>query len=168
MHFNAINIKGKKFGRLVAISPTNKRDGSNIVWKCRCDCGKIVYVNTVNIKNTTNSCGCLRREILKSRLKDNNPNYKYGRKEVSRRAKLKALYGITLEQYNEMLLKQNNQCAICHKYNTALQKPLFVDHDHKTGKVRGLLCTKCNFMLGAIQDSVNILKYAIKYLKERN
>ena len=66
-HFNTINITCKRFGRLVAIEPTNKRYGSNIIWKCKCDCGKLCYVNTCNLKNSTKSCGCLKLEKLKQR-----------------------------------------------------------------------------------------------------
>jgi len=165
LHFNAINISGQKFGRLTAIEPTDKRNGSNVIWKCLCDCGKIVYVNTVNIKNTTNSCGCLRKEILLNRTNQKNPNYKYGKKESKQREKLKRLYGLTLEEYNTKLKKQKSVCLICEKKD---RKTLSVDHNHKTKKVRGLLCQKCNTGIGMFQDNIKLLKQAIKYLRNYN
>jgi len=54
-------------------------------------------------------------------------------------------YGITTEQYNEMLASQHGVCKICHK--PPKNKPLYVDHDHETGEVRGLLCAHCNSCL---------------------
>lgn len=78
-------------------------------------------------------------------------------------------YGITLETYREQLSKQNNVCAICKQPETAVIKnkriAMPVDHCHKTGKTRGLLCTKCNRGLGLFRDNPDILENAIEYLK---
>jgi hypothetical protein len=73
---------------------------------------------------------------------------------------LKAKYGITLDQYNRMLLDQNSQCAICH-----IKTKLHIDHDHATKRVRGLLCGLCNKSLGGFRDSVEICLNAVKYLQ---
>ena len=88
---------------------------------------------------------------------------------VSRRMKLKAYYGITIEEYDRMLEKQNNCCAIC-KTNTPSGKygRFHVDHCHKTNKIRGILCDSCNRMLGFAKDSINVLLNAIKYLGEQD
>jgi len=80
-------------------------------------------------------------------------------------------YNFSLEQYEEMLEKQNNLCKICGfpetaKTNTRGIKPLAVDHCHTTGKVRGLLCHSCNVLLGRAYDNTEILKKAISYLEE--
>jgi hypothetical protein len=86
-------------------------------------------------------------------------------KERHRRNKLKRTYGITIEQYDEILKAQNGVCAVCRKSASRVtSKHLFVDHDHKTGKVRGLLCGNCNSLLGHAKDSLVILKDAIHYL----
>ena len=67
---------------------------------------------------------------------------------LKRREKnLKQRYGITLEQYEQLLVKQEGVCSICHRVPRT--KPLAVDHDHKTGTVRGLLCLWCNRALEA-------------------
>ncbi len=70
-------------------------------------------------------------------------------------------YGITKEQFNDMIDNQNNQCAICNK---ELSSEIHIDHDHATGKVRGILCGKCNKGLGQFDDNVEFLRNAINYL----
>jgi len=69
-------------------------------------------------------------------------------KEYQRNNKLKKNYGITLDDYDEMLFEQGGKCVICGISENYLKRNLDVDHDHKTGKVRGLLCIKCNTTLG--------------------
>ena len=89
----------------------------------------------------------------------------------ARNSDLKKAYGITLDEYEQMLTDQNGKCAICGgdepAVNPTTQKPrnLAVDHCHKTGKVRGLLCTKCNSIIGHADDDGEILKKAIRYLE---
>lgn len=85
---------------------------------------------------------------------------------------LKRTHGITTEQYEHMLMLQNNGCAICGKeedtflprYNR--HKMLAVDHDHKTGRIRGLLCENCNRALGLFKDDEDLLLEAINYLNQ--
>lgn len=84
---------------------------------------------------------------------------------------IKSTYGITITDYYEMLQFQNELCAICGKPETRKNKytgtcRLHIDHDHKTGKVRGLLCSKCNVVLGAFGDNIEILMSAINYLRQ--
>lgn len=79
---------------------------------------------------------------------------------------LKRKYGITFEQYNEMLKKQKDKCAICLKDKTNFKISLAVDHNHQTGKIRGLLCIRCNHLLGNAFDNIKILKQSILYLKK--
>jgi hypothetical protein len=77
-------------------------------------------------------------------------------------------YGLTLIDYEQMLLSQSALCAICHKEETCQINgrtlPLAIDHNHSTGAVRGLLCSKCNKALGGFNDSVELLLAAIDYL----
>lgn len=76
---------------------------------------------------------------------------------------------VTADRYEDMCKEQNNLCAICNRPSMAkrLGKTLRldVDHEHGTGRVRGLLCRSCNTALGKFQDSIVILDAAIKYLK---
>ena len=71
---------------------------------------------------------------------------------------------MTIDQYNELFVKQEGKCIICGKHQNELKGRLYVDHDHSTGKIRGLLCKKCNLLLGYSNDDINILKGAIEYL----
>jgi hypothetical protein len=89
--------------------------------------------------------------------------------------KLKRLYGITVEQYDALLEKQNGACAICgskssysrnYKSISSSRTKFSVDHCHSTGKVRGLLCTKCNRALGMLNDSIEVVLRMAKYLKK--
>lgn len=94
-----------------------------------------------------------------------NPNYRKQwlakRPKYYRRQHLLWAYGLTLEEYEELFLKQKGRCAICTR---RLKKPV-VDHSHKTKKVRGILCYCCNSALGFFQDSRTVLKQASAYLK---
>ena len=84
---------------------------------------------------------------------------------------LKLKYGITIETFNELLKSQDNLCAICKKPETATDKrlggirTLAVDHCHKTGKVRGLLCTCCNGALGFIKEDMMCALSLVKYIE---
>jgi hypothetical protein len=75
------------------------------------------------------------------------------------------LYGITIEDYEKMLVEHSYRCAICGIHQIDLEKSLNIDHDHKTGKIRGLLCIGCNLLVGRIEDLglTDILKYFEKY-----
>lgn len=79
------------------------------------------------------------------------------------KCRLKEKYGMTIEHYEELMLKQSGVCAICGKKD---KSRLSVDHDHATGKIRGLLCRQHNAGLGIFSDNEELLLKAIKYLKE--
>lgn len=72
-------------------------------------------------------------------------------------------YGITIDEYDAILEKQGGGCAIC-KGDTKGRGRYHVDHCHETGKVRGLLCAKCNILLGHANDDTRLLRAAISYL----
>jgi hypothetical protein len=73
-------------------------------------------------------------------------------------------YGLSKEEYEIMFKKQNGLCLICKKQCSSGQN-LSVDHCHRTGKVRGLLCKKCNTALGMLEDNIQYFETAILYLK---
>lgn len=105
----------------------------------------------------------------KNRKKRLMQNKKYKQSEKGKNARHRDLiktYGLTVEQYDQMLELQNGVCAICGGQNKDGRR-LFIDHCHQSKKIRGLLCTKCNLMLGAVNDSVEVLANAIKYLTEQ-
>jgi Recombination endonuclease VII len=84
--------------------------------------------------------------------------------ETKKAYKLKNMYGISYEQYEEMLKMQNNLCFVCGKDGTE-EKPLFVDHDHATEEVRGLLCHRCNMTLGFLERNEPLLPKFSEYLR---
>jgi hypothetical protein len=82
--------------------------------------------------------------------------------EVHRETRLVRTYGITVAQYDAILIHQNGVCAICQ--NPPKTRRLHVDHDHKSGRVRGLLCFRCNRILVA-NHSVQTVKKVLAYLE---
>jgi hypothetical protein len=89
-----------------------------------------------------------------------------------RKRDLYRAYGLSIEQYDEMAESQDNCCAICQKpekaidFKTGAPKRLSVDHCHKSGKIRELLCWRCNGTLGKVEDSPRLLQAMILYLRK--
>ena len=96
-----------------------------------------------------------RREWLRAQPKEKRRDYD-----------LKKTYGISQKDYEEMEWRQERCCAICGALKE--KNALVVDHDHKTGKVRGLLCYACNSGIGTLQDSPDTLRKAIEYLERHS
>lgn len=94
--------------------------------------------------------------------------------EFRRRTKdrnVQRTYGISLEQYESMLVKQDNRCAICHEpfcqdsFGSQGRGKPHLDHSHESGELRRFLCGLCNKGLGQFRDSVELLEAAAEYLK---
>lgn len=102
----------------------------------------------------------------------NHPRWKRGysqewcknHSEDIRNKRLQKLYGMSQNDYNTMLYEQEDRCAICGISIEDLCGNLIIDHDHITGKVRGLLCTSCNLGLGWFKDDIVRLEKAKSYL----
>jgi hypothetical protein len=88
----------------------------------------------------------------------------YLRSQNRRRSLLKHCYGMSLEEYERLLARQGSACAICGKRSA---KTLCVDHCHATGRVRGLLCHKCNLGIGYLDDDPGLMRAAIAYVSRR-
>jgi hypothetical protein len=82
-----------------------------------------------------------------------------------RKADLKKKFGITPEQFEAMFVAQGSACAMCGALTSGTKRNFHVDHCHKTGTIRAILCHNCNLMLGHARDSTEILTAAISYLK---
>jgi hypothetical protein len=108
------------------------------------------------------------RDIIYKKQKIRNEIWKKEHPFAYRSRQLKRKYGITIEGYNLILKEQNFSCAICKSGKPGGMGSFPVDHDHKTGKIRGLLCNQCNFGLGAFKDNEDILLKAINYLRKNN
>lgn len=87
---------------------------------------------------------------------------------VKRNRRLRENYGITHEYYEELLRCQNGVCAICGNGHVGRNNAshFAVDHDHSSGKIRGLLCSKCNMGIGYFGDDIAKLQNAIEYLRQ--
>jgi hypothetical protein len=97
-----------------------------------------------------------------------NKQYHNSHKETTRKRSRKRTiikHGVTPEQHTEIFNKQQGCCMICGRHQSELKLALAIDHDHTTGKIRGLLCGKCNRGIGYLNDDVNLLLKAIEYLK---
>lgn len=111
----------------------------------------------------------------KQRLRDyaNAQNHKLTGNNLpfGKEYQLKNYYNLSPDDYFKIVEKQNNLCAICKKPETVKTnkgdriRGLAIDHCHTTGKVRGLLCSKCNKAIGLLKDNIELLESAIEYLK---
>jgi hypothetical protein len=84
------------------------------------------------------------------------------KKEYQKKYTLKRSYGISTDQYNDMMNKQNGKCSIC---NEPLKKPN-IDHEHQTGYVRDILCHNCNTGIGYFKENPELLQKGIEYLEK--
>jgi len=100
---------------------------------------------------------------------------KYYYSNKGREHNLKKRFGITLEEYNQMNIKQKGRCAICGRPETYSFTPpdglkriraLSIDHNHETNEIRGLLCIKCNAGIGNFDENIEYLANAIAYLQK--
>lgn len=109
------------------------------------------------------NCYPCRNELRVSYANENLEQRRYS----NRRATL-SKYGLSVEGYNELLESQNGVCAICQQPETFSIRgtvcELAVDHDHQTGKVRGLLCQHCNTAIGKFKEDPTLIRAAIDYL----
>ena len=101
------------------------------------------------------------KEVKKQHYIDNKEHYRISHKAWN----FKNKYGITIEEYQIIFDKQEGKCNICGHHQNEFKRALCVDHDHVTGRIRGLLCDKCNRNLGGFNDDINMLLKAIEHLK---
>jgi len=99
---------------------------------------------------------------LKRALNQRSPEAKRKHKE----GYFRRTYGITMADYDAMIIKQENRCAICERMFEEGPRKAHVDHNHVTGKLRDLLCCACNQGLGQFGDSKEMMQRAIKYLEK--
>lgn len=110
-----------------------------------------------------------RKDGLASRCKEcknkERRNWLNREPKVRKKYKLAERYGITYEEYKLYLDKQSCKCAICSVHQDELPRGLYIDHNHDTGEVRGLLCNNCNTALGMLKENVDLFNKAIEYLE---
>jgi hypothetical protein len=134
--------------------------GKRVLRKCkRCGC----IFETLSIKVRKKGEFFCSRDCHLLYRKENSMSKKE-RLERGRIYQKKCKYGLTESEYKNMFASQNNKCAIC---GIDIKDNGVVDHSHITNKVRGILCNKCNVLLGMARDNVDILKKAIDYLQNK-
>jgi hypothetical protein len=94
------------------------------------------------------------------------PSCKECEKDRKLRSHLEKKYGLTLEQYNDMVAEQDNKCYLCGEEPSDIYGRLVVDHCHTTGKVRSLLCRMCNIHLSKVEACPDYLDRVVKYLSQ--
>lgn len=113
------------------------------------------YIDRITLDGLNNRCITCKKE------------YNQKNKQLTRDRYLEREYGMLPGQYEMMLKSQNGVCKICYKI-CSTGKKLCVDHCKETNKVRGLLCKSCNIGIGELKHNPELLKEAIKYLKENS
>lgn len=177
------DLTGQRFTRLTIVRRIRRRSSPRLVWLVRCDCGQKRYVPTNRLTTgQQKSCGCLRAERMRQHHATYGNRIVNGRKQCTgckrrkliklfgrcsvtrsgyasrcracrQRARLQRLYGLDSAAVNTMLRRQARRCGVCRA-----RTKLHVDHNHATGRVRGLLCGNCNRALGLLaEDPIRIL-----------
>jgi len=95
-------------------------------------------------------------------MRERHRKYRKENPERVKDIKLRSIYGLSLKDFQRLADKQNQCCAICQR-----KVALCVDHNHNTGQIRGLLCTRCNRLLGMVHDSITELQAVIRYLQTK-
>lgn len=143
-----------------------------MVIRC-CDCGKLkeesefpfdVVQGERKRHNQCYLCKRLHRDERRAKTSAGPSDWQLQQRDKY----LQRTYGITLDQYRVMLAEQNGVCAICRQPETRKQEgyiiALAVDHDHETGKIRGLLCARCNTGLRFFRSDSNLFHRALEYI----
>lgn len=163
---------GRKIHKLTLLKMLNERTGnSSFKYLTKCECGteKVIGYSLMT-SGRTKSCGCSQYPKGKD-----SPNYKHGLsqerhtlryKKYQRECYDKHKYNLLPEEKQSMVKAQKNSCAICGYKFGQKSGDMHVDHNHETGKVRGLLCDLCNRGLGYFKDNKQSLANAIKYLNK--
>jgi len=121
---------------------------------------KDFYKNKKTKDNLSSHCKVCHNKA--TRKWEQSPEGKKARSRIDHKGRLKREYNLTLEDYDRMLEEQNGGCFLCGDSFNYSQR-LAVDHNHKTGKVRKLLCHKCNWLVGCIENNIELTKKILKY-----
>jgi len=91
-----------------------------------------------------------------------------GYKEYTKNLQLKRKYGISLDVYNALFADQKGLCLGCYRHQSQFINAFAVDHNHTTGRVRGLLCASCNLTIGRMNEDSNALRRLADYIEKHN
>lgn len=156
-----IDYTGQTINGATVLQKTDLRTKAGLwIYEVMCACGAIHQRSTEQLRRggKIKACECYKAH----NAKPDSIRHKKGRFKDWH---LQKTYGITLDEYYQMLDEQDGTCAICDALPpTGRKKYLAVDHDHQTGKVRGLLCDNCNRAIGLLKDDAEVLNKASQYL----
>ena len=138
-----------------AMSRKYPEDWTKVCFSCKRKLRRIAFHNCYSKKDG------LAAHCIECR----NKKYPYD-KNAHRIIHIRNRYGLEWEDLVKIYEKQGKKCKICDSYLILLTKEIHLDHDHITGKLRGLLCGSCNRGLGQFKDNINLLQKAIDYLVE--
>lgn len=110
-----------------------------------------------------------KKSYAKNKEKENARTmaWRKANKKACRKYQMKSKYGLTVSEYKKMTIEQNNVCYICGGTNPS-GKTLFVDHNHQTGEIRKLLCSRCNWYVGLVETGPKIFEDIVQYIEEQN
>jgi hypothetical protein len=121
-------------------------------------------ISNVDPETRTGDCAhCGRVRVVYKKTKD---RWVCGPAKMAQKRKdeIKRKFGITCKEYDAMYERQGGKCATCGLHQSKQKKRMNVDHDHKTGRVRGLLCHNCNVVLGLVNDNPKTMQKMLHYL----
>lgn len=150
----AYQRKNAEMRKNVSIARRERHLSENFHQGCNV-CEKFLHISNYYL----NSKVC--KACHKKRSKIWNEKNVQRRRIMHRKSHLKNKYSLTIDQQNELLKLQSEACAICFSVEN-----LCIDHCHKTGKVRKILCRKCNSGLGMFNDDIKLIEKAYKYMKD--
>ena len=106
------------------------------------------------------------KKRISIKMKEYNQRPEVKERRIVHGWKKLGIKNMTMEEYNRMFKDQNGCCAICGRHRDEFPRNLSVDHDHETGKARGLLCGDCNIALGGFKDNMDLLASAVSYMSQ--
>jgi len=127
---------------------------------CR-TCGKEKTINKFRLRADKRATRPHCNTCLNARANRSTPGY-----EARTKYQIRKKYDMSMEDFNNLVEQQQGTCAICLKSSKIEDRRLYVDHCHKTGRIRGLLCNTCNARLGQFSDSLILLEAAAAYLRK--
>lgn len=112
-----------------------------------------------------NAAARLRRQRNIDQYRSAQRDHYRANRDAYRNLAIRSMYGISLAEYEAMLAQQGGKCACCGATKNPNGKRLFVDHDHETGAIRGIICNRCNRGIGSLGDTIEGVRRALNYLE---
>lgn len=176
------DITGRKYSRLLVLRRAENSGRRRVMWECLCDCGRVKSIESYNLRHgKSRSCGCLVSELSASRSGRVHPCWRGGhgnqgsiawcRVRIGNTIRSSIHFGyappsFTAEELRDAWIAAGGKCKICLREGG--HKSLCVDHDHTTGKLRGIICGKCNSAIGLADESPSRLRSLAAYIESAN